>query len=48
MKPGWTCMSSSSRRIRTLGATYATTAVKEFTYYVTLYGARALHHTESG
>ena len=31
--------SSSSRPIRIMGATYATTAVKEFTYYVTLYGA---------
>ena len=29
-----------------MGATYATTAVKEFTYYVTLYGARAFHHAE--
>ena len=37
-KPGWIFTSSSNRPIRTLGATYATTAVKEFTYYVTLYG----------
>ena len=33
---------------QTLGASYATTAVKEFTYYVTLYGAAAFNHAEGG
>ena len=48
-KPGWICTFSSSRTTRPWEPQYTETAVKEFIYYVTLYGPlHRLHHPEGG